>query len=167
MQMRMESGLFDTLFADEYRGVLALARRIAGTAAAEDIAQEAFAALYRSGPQDRLHAKNWLYRIALHRSLDLVKRNGRHRDRELQLELPDAPPQPSELVERRETRELVQRALNKVKPIHAAALSLRHSGFSYKEIAAMLDVPVERVGVLLMRAEAAIKKELNDVASPQ
>ena len=56
--MRIEHGLFDTLFANEYRGVLALARRIAGSSAAEDIAQEAFAALYRAGPRDPVHARN-------------------------------------------------------------------------------------------------------------
>ena len=165
--MRIEQGLFDRLFANEYRGVLALARRIAGPAAAEDIAQEAFAALFRIGPDEPQHARNWLYRSALHRALDAVKSSHRRRERELQLELPSAPEEPSELLERRETRERVQRALTKLKPTHAGALSLRYSGFSYKEIAAMLDVPVERVGVMLLRAEAAIKKELNDVSSSQ
>jgi RNA polymerase sigma-70 factor (ECF subfamily) len=167
MQMRLEHGLFDTLFTGEYRGVLALARRIAGAEAAEDIAQEAFAALLCVGPHDPQHARNWLYRVTLHRALDAVKKNDRRRERELQIQLPSGPPEPSELLERRETRERVQRALSKLKPAYAAALSLRHSGFSYKEIAAMLDVRVERVGVMLLRAEAAIKKELNDVASPQ
>lgn len=167
MQMRIENGLFDTLFANEYRGVLGLARRIAGAAVAEDVAQEAFASLYRSGPSEPGHARNWLYRIALHRALDAVKNDQRRRERELRVQTPSAPLEPPELLEQRETRERVQRALSKVKPTYAAALSLRYSGFSYKEVAAMLDVPVERVGVMLMRAEAAIKKELNDVASPQ
>ncbi len=165
--MRIERGLFDSLFVEEYVGVLSFARRIAGPAAAEDIAQEAFAALYRGGPQNPLHARNWLYRTALHRALDFLKRNNRRRERERRIEPADAPPPPAELLERRETRELVRRALSKLKPAYAAALSLRHSGFSYKEIAAMLDMPVERVGVLLMRAEAAIKKELSHVASPE
>jgi RNA polymerase sigma-70 factor (ECF subfamily) len=167
MQMRFEHGLFDTLFANEYRGVLALARRIAGSSSAEDIAQEAFAALYRAGPRDPQHARNYVYRAALHRSLSVVKTNRRHRERELRVQPGLAPPQPPELLEQRETREIVQRALRKLKPKYAAALSLRHSGFSYKEIAAMLDVPVARVGVLLMRAEAAIKKELSHVSSSQ
>lgn len=167
MQMRIEHQLFDTLFDSEYRGVLALARRIAGPAAAEDVAQDAFAALFRVGPDDPRHARNWLYRVALHRALDVVKTNHRRRERELQIQPASAPPQPSELLEQREARELVQRALQTLRPAYAAALSLRHSGFSYKEIATMLDVPVERVGVMLMRAEAAIKKELSHVPSPQ
>jgi RNA polymerase sigma factor (sigma-70 family) len=167
MQMRIEQSLFDTLFANEYRGVLALARRIAGPAGAEDIAQEAFAALFRMGPLEPEHARNWLYRTTLHRALDVVKSNHRRFERELHIQPPSAPPQPPELVERREVRERVQRALAKLKPSYAAALSLRHSGFSYKEIAEMLDVPVQRVGVMLLRAEAAIKKELIDVASPE
>jgi RNA polymerase sigma factor (sigma-70 family) len=167
MQMRIENGLFDTLFAKEYRGVLALARRIVGQAAAEDVAQEAFAALYCGGPTEPGHARNWLYRIALHRALDAMKNDRRRLEREQKVQTPSVPPEPSELLEQRETRERVQRALFKLKPTYAAALSLRHSGFSYKEIAAMLDVPAERVGVMLLRAEAAIKKELNDVASSE
>lgn len=165
--MRIEHGVFDSLFTTEYRGVLALARRIAGPDAAEDVAQETFAALFRSGPADPQHARNWLYRTALHRSLDAVKRNHRRLEREVQIQLSGAPPEPSEIVERREERESVERALSKLKPTYAAALSLRLSGFSYKEIATMLDVPVERVGVMLLRAEAAIKKELNHVAPSQ
>ncbi len=163
--MRMERRLFDTIFESEYRGVLALARRIAGRAAAEDIAQEAFAALYRAGPDDQLHAKRWVYRAATHRAFDVVKTNTRQRERERQIQPYHQAAQPFELVERSEMRELVARALRKLKPNYAAALSLRHSGFSYKEIAVILDVPVQRVGVLLLRAEAAIKKELRDVSS--
>jgi RNA polymerase sigma-70 factor (ECF subfamily) len=160
MQMRIEHPDFERLFASEYRGVLALARRIAGPAAAEDVAQDAFAALYRSGPSDPQHARHWLYRVALHRAIDTTKRNQTSREHAARLRAIDSPPEPPDLIEQQETRDLVQRALAKLKAPYAAALSLRHSGFAYKEIAEILDVPVQRVGVMLMRAEAAIKKEL-------
>lgn len=165
MQTRIEHRLFDSLFAREYLGVLALARRVAGPAAAEDVTQEAFAALLRAGPADPEHARRWLYRVAFHRALDAVKRTRLRRERELHLVETASPPEPPELIEQRETRDAVRGALRSLKPAYAAALSLRHSGFAYKEIAAVLNVPVDRVGVMLIRAEAALKKELSHVSS--
>ena len=166
MQHPIEQPLFETLFAREYRGVLSVARRIVGPAAAEDVAQEAFAAFLHGGPPEEAHARNWLYRVAVHRSLDLLKRDRSRNERELRVARPESPPQPDEMLERREDRAIVQRALRSMKARDAAVLLLRHSGFSYREIADVVNVPVERVGVLLIRAEAALKKELNRV-SPQ
>ncbi len=42
---------------------------------------------------------------------------------------------------------------------YAVVLALRHSGMSYKEIAGIMHVKVNQVGTLLVRAEAAFKKE--------
>ncbi len=165
MHIRIEHRLFDTLFEDEYRGVLALAQRIVGPAAAEDVVQDAFARLLGARIEDAVHARHWLYRTVLHRALDTIRRAKSRREREVLIPDPAQPPEPSELVEQRETRDRVRRALARLRPLYGAALSLRHSGFSYKEIALMLDVPTERVGVLLMRAEAALKKEFRHVES--
>ncbi|HET9031137.1 MAG TPA: sigma-70 family RNA polymerase sigma factor [Candidatus Aquilonibacter sp.] len=165
MHIRIEHRLFDTLFETEYRGVLALGRRVAGPSVAEDVAQEAFAALLRARIDDPAHARHWLYRTALHRALDAVRRDRSRRDREIAAAAVDVPPQPSELIERSEAAASLRRALAKLKPSYAAALSLRASGFSYKDIAAMLDVPADRIGVMLMRAEAALKKEIPDVTT--
>ncbi len=166
MQQSIEQPLFETLFAREYRGVLSVARRIVGSAAAEDVAQEAFAAFLRNGPPEEAHARNWLYRVAVHRALDLLQRDRNRSARELRVTNVETPAQPDEMLEQRETRTTVQRALRELKPRDATVLLLRHSGFSYREISVAINVPVERVGVLLIRAEAAFKKELNRV-SPQ
>ena len=43
---------------------------------------------------------------------------------------------------------------------HAVALVLRHSGLSYAEVAAALDMSPGSVGTTVRRAEAALRKEL-------
>ncbi len=165
MQQSIEQPLFETLFSKEYRGVLSVARRIVGPAAADDVAQETFAALFSAGVSDPDRARHWLYRVAVHRALDLVKRDRNRSRRERSFSLAQEPLRPDEAAERSEDVELVQRALRRLNPQYAAVLCLRHNGLPYKEISQILDVPVERVGITLVRAEAAFKKELSRVSS--
>ena len=163
MQLRIENDLFETMFAREYRGVVAAARRIVGGAAAEDIAQEAFAALYRTGPSDPAHARNWLYRTTMHRAISALRTDRRRYARESNLAEVGVASQPDAVVERSELREEVQAVLRRMHRRYAIILALRHSGLSYKEIASVMDLKINQVGTLLVRAEAAFKKELDRV----
>jgi RNA polymerase sigma-70 factor (ECF subfamily) len=166
MILHIEDTLFESIFAREYRGVVSAARRIVGIAAAEDIAQDAFAALYRMGPNDADHARNWVYRTTMHRAISALRTNRRREAREVANSADlAAPEQPPEYLERRELREEVQDVLRRLNRRYAIVLALRHSGMSYKEIAAVMDVKLNQVGTLLVRAEAAFKKELDRVAS--
>jgi RNA polymerase sigma factor (sigma-70 family) len=166
MILHIEDTLFESIFAREYRGVVSAARRIVGIAAAEDIAQEAFAALYRTGPSDADHARNWVYRTTMHRAISTLRTNRRREAREVAASAdPLVPVQPAEQLERRELRDEVQNVLRRINRRYAIVLALRHSGMSYKEIAAVMDVKVNQVGTLLVRAESAFKKELHRAAS--
>ena len=60
-------------------------------------------------------------------------------------------------VERDEQRAAVRRALIDVPERQRECLLLRHSGYSYAEIAATLGIAVGSVGVLLARAENAFR----------
>ena len=57
------------------------------------------------------------------------------------------------MVEQAQERQQVRVALGGMKPRSAQMLILRHSGMSYAEIAAALDVSPASVGALLARAE--------------
>ncbi|MDQ6929146.1 MAG: sigma-70 family RNA polymerase sigma factor [Candidatus Eremiobacteraeota bacterium] len=166
MISRIEDTQFETFFAREYRGVVAAARRVVGVGAAEDIAQEAFAALYRTGPADPNHARNWVYRTTLHRAISLLRSEKRRQAREAgtPASVPEPAEQPQALLERRELSEAVQGVLRRLHHRYAVVLALRHSGMSYKEVAAVMDVNVNQVGTLLVRAESAFKRELDRVS---
>ena len=52
-----------------------------------------------------------------------------------------------------------------MKPAQAQLLVLRNSGFSYKELAEVLDVKPSSIGTLLSRAEAEFEKAYQRVAA--
>ena len=59
-----------------------------------------------------------------------------------------------------EERSRVRSALARLPRKQAVALVLRHSGLSYAEVAAALDLSPTSVGTTVRRAEAALRKEL-------
>jgi RNA polymerase sigma-70 factor (ECF subfamily) len=60
-----------------------------------------------------------------------------------------------------EERGRVRAALGRLPHRHAVALVLRHSGLSYADVAAALDLSPGSVGTTVRRAESALRKELN------
>ncbi|HVE73895.1 MAG TPA: sigma factor-like helix-turn-helix DNA-binding protein, partial [Mycobacteriales bacterium] len=60
----------------------------------------------------------------------------------------------------REERDRVRSALARLPRKHAVALVLRHSGLSYADVAAALDLSPTSVGTTVRRAESALRKEL-------
>jgi RNA polymerase sigma-70 factor (ECF subfamily) len=58
-------------------------------------------------------------------------------------------------------RRRVRAALARLPRNQAVALVLRHSGLSYVEVAAALDLSPGSVGTVVRRAESALRKELN------
>ena len=64
-----------------------------------------------------------------------------------------------------EERSRVRAALARLPRKQAVALVLRHSGLSYAEVAAALDLSPGSVGTTVRRAESALRKELNRHAS--
>lgn len=159
------TGPFDELFATEYPRVVAIARRFAG-AEAEDVAQDVFATFSRNPIADRAHARAWLHRAAVHRSLTLLRAAQRRDARErkhaaLEAATPRGPLDPSGAMERRELSEAVRAALAALPERYATVLALRAAGLSYKELGAALGVTTNAIGTLLIRAEAALRKELS------
>ncbi len=71
----------------------------------------------------------------------------------------------AEAVATLEERSRVRAALVRLPRKHAVALVLRHSGLSYAEVAAALDLSPGSVGTTVRRAESALRKELKRHAS--
>ena len=66
---------------------------------------------------------------------------------------------PAQQVEKTQDRQQVRMALARMKPRSARLLLLRHSGLSYAEIAAALEIAPGSVGTLLARAEDEFERE--------
>lgn len=137
---------------------------------AEDVGQSTFIRFYEALHQYRGEGgvAPYLTRIAINLSLNALKRRKRQRWRLLsrdvadeQLPMPPVDDEPS--IHRREHAALVQRAIQQLKPKHRAVVVLRMiDGYSTKETAALLGVPLGTVLSRLSRAQ----RELKDLLAP-
>jgi len=161
---------FDALFAHFYAELFNLVYRVLGDRMeTEDTLQEAFLKLsdetdLQLRPDVEVGA--WLRRVALNLSFNRLRSAKRARtrlERVGRLERRDEDPidsdltSPADLLVRQEERAAVRHALAEVPERQQECLLLRHSGYSYAEIAATLDIAIGSVGVLLARAERAFR----------
>jgi RNA polymerase sigma factor (sigma-70 family) len=162
MQQQGTDEVFERLFRAEYAGLVRVVSRFLDVDLAEDVVQECFAKLHRRLPLDPAYSRNLLYRIAINAALSTRRSELRRVVREQNPPAVEAE-MPEDLVFRQETREKVRRVLDRLPNAQAAALMLRYSGYSYKDMADFLNLSVSNVGVLLHRAEIAFEKEFERV----
>jgi RNA polymerase sigma factor (sigma-70 family) len=150
-----------SLFDSEFARVFRVLHRLVGDAdGASDLAQEAFVRLLqRHAMPDAPVA--WLITVALNLQRNAQARDAR-RFRLLTLErgthsLGDAPPSPDRAAQLDETRRHVRATLARLTAREAQLLTLSAEGYSYREIAAALDLNEGSVGILLMRAKHAFR----------
>jgi RNA polymerase sigma-70 factor (ECF subfamily) len=131
---------------------------------AEDVAQEVFLAFGRSTVPAG-EAIGWLCVAAAHTALNHLRSGRRRTARE---ETAGAvggsggiAPDVADAVVTLDERRRVRAALARLPQRQAVALVLRHSGLSYAEVAAALDLAPGSVGTTVRRAESALRKELN------
>src|SRR6266545_3974687 len=158
---------FETLFGRFFPELYSLVYRVLGERmASEDIVQETFLKLADDAdilarPDPEVGA--WLRRVALNLAFNRLRAQRRARARLERVGLQERvdaeaePGSPATLILRQEERAAVRRALAEVPERQRECLLLRHSGYSYAEIAATLGVAVGSVGVLLARAEQAFR----------
>ena len=161
-----ETDAFEDLVRAHEKTVYNLALRMTGNPQdAEDMAQEAFLKAYRSLPEFRGESKFsvWLYRIVSNLCLDLLRARKRRptqsmtlqddEGEENQLEIPDEHFSPEKLLDRRLTRESVQRGLDALPDDARQILLLREiRGMSYEEIAETLGLEPGTVKSRIFRA---------------
>ena len=159
----------EQVFRREYADVVRVARRVLGSAReAEDVAQEVFLAFGRSTVPAG-EALAWLSVAAAHTALNHLRSGRRRVAREETLGAigvtEGIAPDVAEAVVTLDERRRVRAALARLPQRQAVALVLRHSGLSYAEVAAALDLSPGSVGTSVRRAESALRKELNRHAS--
>jgi RNA polymerase sigma factor (sigma-70 family) len=159
----------DLVFRRDYQRVVAVAARVLGSRdQAEDVAQEVFLSFGRSSVPAG-EAGGWLSVAAAHTALNLL-RSGRRRASREEIAAAADPAVVSDVAEdvvTLEERSRVRAALARLPRTQAVALVLRHSGLSYADVAAALDLSPGSVGTTVRRAESALRKELNRHASSE
>jgi RNA polymerase sigma-70 factor (ECF subfamily) len=157
----------EEIFRREYQRVVAIAARVVGSREhAEDVAQEVFLSFSRSSVP-AAQARGWLSVAAAHTALNQLRSKRRRLSREEAATATDplVAPDVSEAVVTSEERTRVRAALARLPRKQAVALVLRHSGLSYADVAATLDLSPSSVGTTVRRAETALRKELDRHAS--
>ncbi|MFI6904677.1 sigma-70 family RNA polymerase sigma factor [Nonomuraea sp. NPDC050394] len=167
----------EQVFRTAYPRVVAVAARVLGSRdEAEDVAQEVFLTFGRSTVPAG-EALGWLSVAAAHTALNHLRTGRRRASREEAASRTAASrekvagevvsPDVADAVVTREERRRVREALARLPRRQAVALVLRHSGLSYAEVAAVLDLSPGSVGTTVRRAESALRKELNRHASSE
>ena len=156
----------EQVFRAAYPRVVGVAARVLGSRdQAEDVAQDVFLAFGRSAVPAG-EAVGWLCVAAAHAALNHLRTGRRRTAREVAARDgggagPHAAPDVADAVVVAEERRRVRAALARLPRRQAVALVLRHSGFSYAEVAAALDLSPGSVGTTVRRAESALREELN------
>ena len=142
-----------------------------------DISQEVFIKVYRSLRKFRGDCRffTWLYRITMNTVKDYLRTQKRKKTVSLSdydeedenspgtRDIPDdtAEADPEEMTERKERRALVRQAIGQLSEDHRIIITLRDmEGYSYEEIAEMLELEIGTVKSRLNRARQAIKEYL-------
>ncbi|MBR5471062.1 MAG: sigma-70 family RNA polymerase sigma factor [Oscillibacter sp.] len=138
---------------------------------AAEAAQEAFLAAWQGLPNFRGDAafSTWLYRLASNACVDLLRREGRHRDAAgpsfndevPNLEVPDTAASPHDLAERAELRTQVEEGLAALSPEHREVLILREiHQLSYDEISRILNLDSGTVKSRISRGRRQLRNFL-------
>ncbi|MBS1651437.1 MAG: RNA polymerase sigma factor [Bacteroidetes bacterium] len=134
---------------------------------AEDLTQEVFAEFLISINSFRQEAllSTWLYRIAINKSLNFIKKQKRvaayHQFLNTltlnQVKSTDIPNQ----IEQKELNNLLQTAINKLPENQKIAYTLaNHNELSYADIAKIMNLSISSIESLLFRAKQNLKKML-------
>ena len=157
---------FEQLVTDYEKNVYSIALRMTGNSEdAADMTQEAFIKAYNSLGNFRGDSKFsvWLYRIVSNVCLDYIRSRSRKPSvslstenedgEEVEIDIADEEKTPENLLDRRLTRDAVQRGLQSLPPDHRQILLLREiQGLSYEEISEALGLEVGTVKSRIFRA---------------
>src|SRR5919112_124090 len=164
LMARGDARAFEAVYERHSGAAYSLAYRMVGTRSlAEDVIQEAFLNLWRSGAHyDRMRGsvRTWILGIVHHRAIDSLRRTNVHArrrsDDETAAERLEARERVEEDVARRDEAAIVRSALDVLPAEQLQVIELAYfGGFTHVEIAEMLEQPV---GTVKGRMRLRLKK---------
>ncbi|HHW32327.1 MAG TPA: sigma-70 family RNA polymerase sigma factor [Clostridiaceae bacterium] len=166
---------FEELIEKHQKKVFNLALRMLGNHEdAYDIAQEVFIKVYKAikNFKEESSFSTWIYRIATNTCLDELRRRKnknivyidediKSEDSDMKRQLEDSGPTPDLITEKKEIKRIIYNAIEKLPDQHKSALILRDiQGFSYEEIARILECPEGTVKSRINRGRKTLKEML-------
>ena len=151
---RGKAAAFEVVYERHASAAFSLAYRIVGTRnGAEDVSQEAFLSIWRSGARydrGRGSVRTWVLGIVHHRAIDALRRSFVHERRRASDEGLEEQLETGERTDieaaRHEEATTVRAALNHLPTEQSQVIELAYfGGFTHTEIASMLDTPVGTV----------------------
>jgi RNA polymerase sigma-70 factor (ECF subfamily) len=143
---------------------------------AEDLAQDVFLSVYKNARRFRGDARvsTWMYRIAVNLCINRLRKESRLKrlisfgilsgSPELE-RIPGDADTPESLLEKRERREVLNRALERLPSNQRIAFTLhRIEGLSHEEVAEIMECSVSAVESRIHRAKLNLQKHLVDWA---
>lgn len=172
-----DTGAFEELMEKYQHKIYSLAYRYMGNEEdASDMAQEALVKAYRSlhGFKGDSSFSTWIYRITANVCIDELRKRKRTLHMisldepvatmdgdEIERDITDHSPTADILYERKELEDYLQSLINTLKPDHKSAIILRDvMGFSYEEIAEILQCSVGTVKSRISRGRGILRKKL-------
>ncbi len=161
---RGQAAAFEVVYERHASAAFSLAYRIVGTRnGAEDVSQEAFLSIWRSGARydrGRGSVRTWVLGIVHHRAIDYLRRAAVHGKRrasdEGMEERFEARERTDVEVARREEAHTVRIAMEELPSEQSQVIELAYfGGFTHTEIAEMLETPV---GTVKGRMRLGLKK---------
>lgn len=151
---------FEATFRAQYGHVArVIGRVVKDRARAEELAVEVFLKLWQSPAAQGEKTEGWLYRTAVRKGLDELRRRTRRSRYEHLLGIGRNAPTPEEVRSATQEQERVRAVLASMEPRQAELLVLRSDGLSYQELAGAMELNPASVGTLLSRAQSAFRKE--------
>lgn len=157
-QTWLDERAFEGIFLEYYPRIYAVIFRLVGDRyEADDLTADTFWRLWKNPPAQRENLAGWLYRVATRLGYNAMRAAKRRITYENQAGQDSLENQsihdPEQETEQRYERQIVRDILRQMPLRDVQILILRHSGLSYKEIAAAAGVSPSSVGNLLARAE--------------
>jgi len=124
------------------------------SALAEDLTQETFGKLYErqlAGDAELRNPQGWLLTVASNLAYNHFREEGRRATRETGASGAAQPPDIDDLLD-------VRRVLGELDERDRIVLMLRHSGFSYAEVAEAVGIAPSSVGTILARAQRRFRE---------
>ena len=171
---RGDAQAFEVVYDRHATAAFSLAYRMTGTRnTAEDVVQEAFLSLWRSGARyDRARGsvRTWVLGIVHNRTIDALRRGKVHERRREQFEgveeRHEAPERTDVEAARREEARSVRSALDTLPPEQRRTIELAYfGGFSHSQIAELLDEPIGTIKGRMRLGLEKLRHQLADFAA--